>query len=408
MKLKFTIIGFMTILLFSTVLHAQQLTSIEHLGKMIYFDPISNPDGMSCATCHSPQTGFTGPKSDVNKRFGVYFGAVTERFGNRKPPSAAYATYSPVFHYDAAKQEFIGGNFWDGRATGLRLGNPAAEQALGPFLNPLEHNNVNKTAVLMQIASAMYSNMWSMVWGEPISYNTEEKINLNYDRVGLSIAAYEGSMMVNSFSSKYDYYLKGQATLTPQELQGLNLFNGDGMCSSCHSSDGLQPLFTDFTYENVGAPRNPTNPFYDMDQVIINGAPVNPLGKVWIDKGLGGFLETLSAENPWNLLAPANMGKHKVPTLRNVDKHQGSNFTKAYFHNGVFKSLKEVVHFFNTRDILQWPSPEVNANINTTVGNLGLTNSEEDAIVAFLSTLSAVSYTHLDVYKRQKQYTAVC
>jgi len=83
------------------------------------------------------------------------------------------------------------------------------------------------------------------------------------------------------------------------------------------------------------------------------------------------------------------MGKHKVPTLRNVDKKPGNGFPKAYMHNGVFKSLKEVVHFYNTRDILPWPPPEVAANVNTSeLGNLGLTENEEDAIVAFMQTLS--------------------
>ena len=100
---------------------------------------------MSCATCHSPDVGWTGPNPSINKHGAVYRGAVPTRFGNRKPPSAAYATLSPIFHFDGAL--FVGGNFWDGRATGERLGNPAADQALGPFLNPVEQNNSSKYAV---------------------------------------------------------------------------------------------------------------------------------------------------------------------------------------------------------------------------------------------------------------------
>ena len=88
-------------------------------------------------------------------------------------------------------------------------------------------------------------------------------------------------------------------------------------------------------------------------------------------------------------MANENMGKQKVPSLRNVDKKPGNGFTKAYTHNGVFKSLKEVVHFYNTRDDGSWPAPEVSANINTVaVGNLGLSDAEENAIVAFMKTLS--------------------
>ena len=88
-------------------------------------------------------------------------------------------------------------------------------------------------------------------------------------------------------------------------------------------------------------------------------------------------------------MAEENMGKHKVPTLRNVDKRPGKGFTKAYVHNGVFKSLKEVVHFYNTRDVKDWPQPEVPENVNTDeLGDLGLTHQEEVAIVAFMKTLS--------------------
>ena len=120
---------------------AEDLAPNELLGKFLFFDKISSPDSMSCATCHAPSTGWTGPNPGINKHGSVYRGAVPQRFGNRKPPSAAYATLSPIFHFDGAEELFVGGNFWDGRATGESLGNPAADQALGPFLNPVEHNN---------------------------------------------------------------------------------------------------------------------------------------------------------------------------------------------------------------------------------------------------------------------------
>ena len=148
-------------------------------------------------------------------------------------------------------------------------------------------------------------------------------------------------------------------------------------------------LFTDFSFDNLGVPKNPKNPFYDMDEVYLDdGTPINPLGDAWVDYGLGGFL----ADHPdpdWQAMAAENMGKHKVPTLRNVAKANGKKFPKAYMHNGVFKSLKEVVHFYNTRDVEVWPPPEVAENVNTDeLGNLGLTDEEEDAIVEFMKTLS--------------------
>jgi cytochrome c peroxidase len=349
------------------------LTSIQQLGKNIFFDKISVPaNKTACADCHGSSVGFTGPDELINKHGSVYPGA-NGSFGNRKPPSAAYATFSPGFYYDAATLSFVGGNFWDGRATGERLGSPSAEQALGPFLNPAEHAVPDALTVLKIIEKSKYISQWKKVWGEKLRYSTQEEINLNFDRVGLAIAAYEGSSEVNQFSSKFDYYLKSVVELTSEEASGLELFNNKGKCALCHISIGKKPLFTDFTFDNLGSPINPENPVYDY----------NPN---FIDYGLGGFLLT---RTDYSSMATENMGKHKVPTLRNVDKRPDNGFTKAYMHNGVFKSLKEVVHFYNTRDDGSWPAPEVSANINTVqVGNLGLSDAEENAIVAFMKTLS--------------------
>jgi cytochrome c peroxidase len=299
---------------------------------------------------------------------------------------------------------FFGGTFWDGRATGWKLGNPAADQAQGPFLNPVEHNNLDAAAVLKQIAKSKYARLWRSVWGEPVSYGTPEEVELNYNRVGLSIAAYEASAEVNAYTSKYDYWLANQATLTAQEEEGRLLFFGDAQCAACH----VEPDFTDFTYDNLGIPPNLDNPFYKMDQVFLdNGEPINRLGPNWIDYGLEEFLLSLANGNAWrNLpytteplksmtsgeilaLVPDNRGKHKVSTLRNVDMRPGNGFTKAYGHNGYFKSLEEIVHFYNTRDDGTWPAPEVMENVNTSeLGNLGLTAGQEAAIVAFLKTLT--------------------
>ena len=375
-----------------------ELTPMEVLGKELFFDKISSPDWMSCAECHNPDFGWTGPIPGVNKHGAVYRGAVPTRFGNRKPPSAAYATFSPVFYYDEDEDLFIGGNFWDGRATGERLGNPAADQALGPFLNPVEQNNPSKEAVCLQVAASNYAGLFEEVWG-PGSLDCVTNTEAMYDQIGLSIAAYEGSGEVNQFSSKYDAFLAGETVLSDEEAQGLALFEGQAMCSACHPT-GTGSLFTDFTYDNLGAPRNPENPFYDMGTELLgDGTPINPLGSSWVDPGLGGFLQT---RLEWQVKSSANMGKHKVPTLRNV----GKGSSKAYGHNGYFKSLKGVVHFYNTRDTkpecpdpfttekdaLQmncWPIPEVPANENITeLGSLGLTEADEDAIVAFMLTLS--------------------
>jgi cytochrome c peroxidase len=373
---------------------AYALTPIEELGKSIFFDNnLSINNNQSCAACHAPESGWTGPDSAINAHGAVYEGSIPGRFGNRKPPSSAYATLSPILYVDK-KGLFTGGNFWDGRATGEKLGNPAADQAQGPFLNPLEQALATPADVVTRVcASTSYGNLFRQVWGEAVC--DPANVNEAYDDIALSIAAYEDSPEVNAFTSKYDY-AKGNAVLTMQERRGFALFQGKGKCRLCHLSAGQNPLFTDFTYDNLGVPRNPENPFYYADPMF------NPLGYDWIDLGLGGFLET---RGDYAAYADANLGKHKVPTLRNVDLRPYPEFVKAYGHNGYFKSLEGIVHFYNTRDVLStcpvgyteaqalaadcWPSPEVLQNMNTSeLGNLGLSPEEEAAIVTFLKTLS--------------------
>jgi len=376
---------------------------MEELGSKLFFDKISSPDWVSCATCHSPDVGWTGPVVGINKHGSVYRGAVPTRFGNRKPPSAAYATLSPIFYFDETEGLFVGGNFWDGRATGEVLGNPAADQAGGPFLNPVEQNNPSKQAVCEQVFSSKYAGLFEEVWGPASLDCSNEGIAATYDRIALSIAAYESSSEVNQFSSKYDAFLADEAELTEQEAWGLALFEGKGNCAACHVTGENSP-FTDFTYDNLGTPRNPDNPFYEMDtEYLDDGTARNPQGVSGVDPGLGGFLGT---RPEWAGMAPENMGKHKVPTLRNVGKGFGNGNQKAFSHNGYFKSLKSIVHFYNTRDVKDqcpdpfttekkalamncWPAPEIPDNVNTAeLGNLMLTDEEEDAIVAFMQTLS--------------------
>ena len=360
------------------------LTPIEELGKDLLFDTnLSTPPGQSCAACHAPEVGFTGPDSDINYTTVAYPGAVHTRFGNRKPPTAAYGGDSPVLYYDETDEVWIGGMFWDGRATGWTLGDPLAEQAQGPFLNPLEQNNPNAKLVILKIKNSEYAGLFEQVWG-PGSLDWNEDVAGTYERIARSIAAYERSAEVNPYTSKYDYYLKGQAELTAQEAWGLELFEGKGMCSACHLSQPgpseEPPLFTDFTYDNLGIPKNPANPFYTMPRHW------NPDGMNWVDYGLGGFLK--GAGYSPDVYEP-ELGKHKVPTLRNVDLRPYPGFIKAFGHNGFFKSLEEIVHFYNTRDVESWPPPEVPETINTDeLGNLGLTADEEAAIVAFMKTLS--------------------
>src|SRR5215475_9649003 len=189
------------------------------------------------------------------------------------------------------------------------------------------------------------------------------------------------------------------------------LFRGKAKCNTCHL-DGTEsragkigprdvgskaPLFTDFTSSNLGVPRNASIPYFSESKPDQFGYAPNPAGSAFVDKGVGDFLRNL-ALNPnsdWARFAPRFDGKFQVSTLRNVDRRPRADFVKAYMHNGYFKSLKEVVHFYNTRDkfphcqpgsqgekVSCWPDPEVPQNKDATIGNLGLTTEQEDQIVA--------------------------
>jgi cytochrome c peroxidase len=401
-------------LTFATVGEAvHKLTPIEELGKSIFFDKdLSVNRNQSCATCHDPAAGWTGPDSKINAHGAAYNGSVESRFGERKPPTSAYAAVSPILQFDKKDEHFIGGNFWDGRATGEKLGNAAADQAQGPFLNPVEQALPEAACVVYRVCNANYPvslervnpDECGIAWPPDIdrqcaqkkkillAVEERNKVEEAFDAIALAVASYEASPEVNPYSSKFDYYLKGMAELTNEEKKGLELFNEKGKCADCHISDGRKPLFTDFTFDNLGVPVNPENPVYKVNSV-------------YIDNGLGGFLEKPENPETWQKRAQENMGKHKVPTLRNVDKRPSGDFVKSYMHNGYFKTLKGVVHFYNTRDTKPacsglyveshalaegcWPKAEVKENVNTDeLGNLGLTDEEEDAIVAFMKTLS--------------------
>lgn len=411
-----TILALQTLAVFG-VAHAghadRDLFPIEELGSLIYNDTnLSMNRNQSCASCHDLEWGGANPDSTINSQGAVSEGSFTDRFGNRKPPSSTYATLSPIFHRSLkVGGGYVGGNFWDGRATGMKLGNPAADQAQGPFLNPVEQALPDSACVVYRVSVASYASLYADVWGDSISSiefpaDTDSlceqegttiplgdvarlQAEMEYDKIALSIAAFESSPAVNKFSSRFDEKSGRRSSLTAEEQWGYELFKGKGKCENCHDSSGRDALFTDFTYDNLGVPKNPENPAFIADPT-------------YVDLGLGGYLK--NSGQPANVYEP-EMGKMKVPSLRNVDKRPSPDAVKAYTHNGYFKSLKGVVHFYNTRDVKErcpgdyteaealaancWPAPEVGQNVNTIeIGNLGLSDEEEDAIVAFLKALS--------------------
>jgi cytochrome c peroxidase len=418
-----------------------QIQQLELLGKLMLYDKqLSVNRNEACAFCHMPETGFTGPVSELNRTTGAYPGSVRTRFSDRKPQSHAYAPLSPVLHYVPGQGDLVGGNFWDMRATGRRLGNPAAEQAEGPPTNPVEMGLPDIACAVYRASRRPYRTMFESAWGPqafaiPWPANVEQVCNrpgppsvddprpvhlgpldrgrvaVTFDQMAQSIATYEASAEVTSFTSKYDAVLAHKAQFSPQEQLGYDLFRGRAQCNNCHrdGGPGEEPLFTDFTASNIGTPANPRLPYYAEQRPDPLGYAANPAGPSFIDDGVGGFLghghllsQPSAVDDNWLPLAPANQGRFQVPTLRNVDKRPYPGFIKAYGHNGYFISLKAIVHFYNTRDTLPrcrpndpgegktcWPPPETTANMNTTrVGHLGLTDAEEDALVSFMQTLT--------------------
>lgn len=425
-----------------------QVQQVELLGKLMLYDKnLSVNRNEACAFCHTPETGFSGPVSELNRTTGSYPGSVRTRFSQRKPQSHAYAPLSPVLHYNPGQGDLVGGNFWDMRATGRRLGNPAAEQAEGPPTNPVEMGLPDLACAVYRAVQRPYRALFERVWGAQafaIAWpsNVDEVCNTpgpapaadplpvhltdldrgravaTFDQMAQSIAGYEASAEVTSFTSRYDAMLAGKVQFTAQEQQGYDLFRGKAQCNNCHrdGGPGEDPLFTDFTASNIGTPANPMLPFYAESQSDPQGYVANPAGASFIDLGVGNFLASghqlshpSAVDARWLPLVPDNNGRFQVPTLRNVDKRPYPGFVKAYGHNGYFKSLKSIVHFYNTRDTLPrcqvndpgegttcWPAPESTENINTKrVGRLGLTDAEEDGLVAFMQTLTD-GYTSRD------------
>jgi len=460
--------------------------AVETLGQLMNFDRNMSPErNQACSSCHMPYAGFSGPIPSVNLTMIAYPGTVHFRAGKRTAQRYTYSPFFPVLQFNQVQGLFFGGNFWDSRATGFLLRNPDAEQAQHPPVDTQEMGFPDTACVAFRLSHAVYRPLFEEVWGKgsfDINFppNTEEicatpggaavfggsatpialspgdrtRANVVYDHWGQSIDSYEQSVQVSAFSSKFDAFVKGNYTMTADEMAGYNLFKGKGNCNSCHV-DGRgttlkpgqtdtstiatanPPLFTCFGSANEGLPLNPRDAFYYQTTPDSFGFTGNPLGFGYRDLGMGTFLRSGfgSAPNPnvtWRKLAPTVDGQFQVSSARNVamappqcptTEAPGPYFQKEFFHNGYIKSLKQLVHFYNTRDKLRfpvtsghcppgttekvdcWPHPEVLNNIDMTTGSLGLTDEEENQIVAFLQTLTD-GFTR--PYKNRDTFTGAC
>lgn len=350
------------------------LTEEELLGARIFSDPrLSSPQGQSCMSCHHPRAAFSDPRRGLP----VSQGATESNFGGRNAPSAMYAKFVPELTLieEEGEQSYIGGLFWDGRANNL------IEQAKGPFLNHLEMGSTKEYVVSQVCSSPTYGDLVKKVFGEKACAKnwTEARVEKVYHLVAKAIASFESTEFFSPFASKFDRVMAKEDTFTEEELRGFQVFQDEnkGKCAACHVLDtenaAGKALFTDFTYDNLGIPKNPELKF---------------LGHTAVDVGLAA---TTGRKE--------DKGAFRVPTLRNIA------FTAPYGHNGYFKTLEQIVDFYNTRDVKPvckgnltaeeatkqncWPRAEVAANKNTEeLGNLKMTAQEQKDLIAFLKTLT--------------------
>jgi cytochrome c peroxidase len=392
----------------------QPLSAVALLGKEMFYDKSLSASGqLACASCHDPHHAY-GPDGNFPVQFG---GPHLNKAGYRPPPSLTYLYRQQPFSIgpDASDTDIPvslaqeasaalgqqravktanvapaapamvpqGGLFWDGRADTLQI------QAIEPMLNPVEMANPSADDVARKLQHAPYIDQFKKLFGDNIVDNP----GLLLTEAMFAVGRYQiEESDFHAFNSKYDYWLEGKARLTQAELRGLRLFNDPAKanCAGCHlsqpSADGLPPLFTDTQYEALGVPRNPE-------------IPANKDPKFY-DLGIcGPFRKDMANQTQY-------CGMFLTPTLRNAATRD------VFFHNGVYHSLKQVMDFYNLRDlqpekvyprdasgkVLKYDDmpAKYQANVDVTDApfnrkpgdSLSMSNKDIDDIIAFLKTLT--------------------
>jgi cytochrome c peroxidase len=364
------------------------LSPLERLGKRIFEDKnLSRPAGVSCASCHDASTAFQGVNGSPVPA--VARGSLPTSLGKRNTPTIMYASFAPPFGFIDEKDEKtgkvekipVGGQFLDGRAADLLA------QFSGPLLDPLEMNAPSKAFAVERIRDGDYAPLAREIYGDRI-FDDRDKA---FEKLAQAVVAYESSARFHPFASKFDDWLRGKAKLTPMERKGFALFKDPkkGNCLACHAGkeESRNPqdwLFTDFTYDALGGPKNPAI------AATANAADLGLCKQPGLDKAAPAGFDIASV-----------CGAFKVPTLRNIA------VTGPWLHNGVFTKLRDVVAFYATRDTdpARWyPKGEkfddlpadARGNVNTSEAPYDrkpgqkprLSEPEVDAIVAFLETLT--------------------
>ncbi len=304
------------------------LSAVALLGRSIFFDAALSGDGRrSCATCHQPQNAYAPADTAALSRIAprgaesIVRAVPSLRYVYRTPPFSVGPDLSDVDEPPAriaAADTFTarGGLFWDGRANTLQ------DQAMGPLLNPEEMANRGVASVAAKLRHASYAARFAALFGNAIFSEPGRLV----DEAMFAVGRFEiEDPSFHPYDSKYDLYLEGRATLTPQEWRGLQVFDDPkrGNCAACHrnqpSADGTPPAFADYEYVAIAVPH-------------AGGAPPGT------DLGACGPLRTdLRAQ-------PRFCGAFRTPSLRNTATRL------AYFHNGVYRTLEQVLAFYNFRD----------------------------------------------------------
>jgi cytochrome c peroxidase len=293
------------------------LSAAALLGQKIFSDTSLSASGqMACATCHNPANAHA-QSNDLSVQLG---GANQQIPGTRAVPSLRYLNLLPAFFFAKDGTPTAGFNR-DGSAATL------AGQARVPLLAAHEMANISAADLTARLAKAAYVEEFRQVFGSDILAAPEQAV----ERIGFALQQYQKEDHdFFPFDAKYDQFLAGKVALSSAELRGLALFNNPakGNCAACHVSargaDGSAPLFTDFSYDNIGVPRNPAIP--------ANADPA------YFDLGLCGPIRN-------DLSSRSDLcGAFKVPTLRNVTTR------KVFFHNGRFTNLRDVLGFYVRRD----------------------------------------------------------
>ena len=347
------------------------------LGALIFRDTTLSASGqMACASCHDPAHAHA-PANGVAVQRG---GAGLDVPGFRATPSLRYLNLNLPFSFKPDGTP-TGGFTRDGGADTL------VAQARVPMLAAHEMANGDAATFSARLAASAYADDFRRVFGQDIFADAE----LTLYAAQYALAQYQQTAReFHPFSAKFDAFLRGELMLSPAELRGFALFNrpDKGNCAACHPStrqaNGAPPVFTDYTYDNLGVPRS--------SEIPANADPG------YFDLGLCARAELAQRREL--------CGQFKVPTLRNVATRH------LFFHNGYFHSLAEALRFYAQRDTNpeKWYPldvagvprkfndlpPPLARNVNTSEAPYdrrageapALSDAEIDDVVAFLNTLT--------------------